>query len=365
MIGRVGYYVPKFTAKNHPELSTLYGLSGENNRHHVAANFLTPVSWKFYCDNITESPTCSDGVAKGPPLNDKDGARYFHKDNFTGHFYTPPDGNCTLNPETCTGHFVNPGCSWATYGEAQMYWNEVPLSSRGTKNNNTGYSYSHMLQIWDAANATKNNVMIWWWFPDPTLEKYTGTDASFHRIDWRRSSEKCLRYRQEIDVCSTDLQKRLGTDPIVSCDPPVEKPAKLFSKSLKDMHDNASDEARSPAFSAMSQLKIPSYGMDELNKAWVDIKKNYNGYDSRLATCKWVYDNLEGLEYFFPKDYPREINKKKNSVIVGFSYFFAALSLIVILLITALIVKFKEHRVMKFAQVGFLLEMVSGKSLII
>lgn len=361
MIARVGYYVPKFTAKNHPELSTLYGLSGEKNRHNVAANLLTPVSWQLYCNNITKSPTCTDEVAKGPPLNDKDAARYYHAENFTGHFYTPPDGNCTLNPTTCTGHFVNPGCSWATYGEAQMYWNDVPLVSRGSKNNNDGYSYSHMLQIWDAAVATKNNVMIWWWFPDPTIEKYTGTDSSFHRIDWKRTTEKCLRVRQDdVDVCSADVNKRLGSSPLASCDPPLEKPTKLFSRSLKDIRDNASNIARSPVLPTMNQLKIPSYGMDELNKDWVDVKKDFYGYDSRLATCQWVYDNLEVLEQYFPKDYPREINIKKNSVAIGFSFFFAALALIVMLSIGALIAKFKEKPAIRYAQVGFLFWMVTG-----
>ena len=86
MVGGVGYYVPKFTAKNHPELATLYGLSGESNRQNVAANFLTPATWQFYCENLSKSFNCStpDSVAKGPPLKVDDRSSYYNKDNFTG-----------------------------------------------------------------------------------------------------------------------------------------------------------------------------------------------------------------------------------------------------------------------------------------
>ena len=79
MIGRIGFYIPEFTAKNHPELSTFYGLTGEENRHNLAANFLTPVTWQFYCDNITESSNCTDSVASGPPLNEAEGIKYHEK----------------------------------------------------------------------------------------------------------------------------------------------------------------------------------------------------------------------------------------------------------------------------------------------
>ena len=112
MIGRLGYYIPEFTARNHPELSTFYGWIGEENRQHLAENFLTPVTWEFYCANITKSSNCTDSVASGPPLNAKEGAKYFQQGRYTGHFYTPPDGNCTINPETCTGHFINCNCNF-------------------------------------------------------------------------------------------------------------------------------------------------------------------------------------------------------------------------------------------------------------
>ena len=337
MAARVGYYVPKFTAKNHPELSTLYGLSGELNRQNVAANFLTPATWQYYCENISKSFNCStpDSVAKGPPLNAKDRASYFHQENFTGFFYSPPEGNCTINPQ-CTGHFVNPPCTWATYGDSQMYWNDIPLTSRGPEKNNSGYGYSHMLQVWYAANATKNNVMIWWWFPDPTMEIFEGTDAGFHRIDWRKTTEKCLRRRYDIDadICSPNIDKRRGPDELSSCDSPVENTKKVFSKSLKDMNDNASEEERSPTFPFLSQFKIPAYAMDDIFRSWVKVNKDYYGYDSRKAVCKWVYDNLEIIEQHIPRSYPREIKRKRHD-------FFIAL-------IT--ITKHKKDEVMKIAK---------------
>ena len=89
VIGRLGYYVPEFTAKNHPELTTLYGLMGENNRHNLAAKLLTPVTWQFYCDNMTESSNCTDSVATGYPLNAEDGVKYHKEGSYTGYFFPP------------------------------------------------------------------------------------------------------------------------------------------------------------------------------------------------------------------------------------------------------------------------------------
>ena len=260
---------------------------GENNRHNLAANFLTPVTWQFYCDNITKSSNCTDSVANGPPLNAAEGVKYHQEDSYTGYFYTPPDGNCTINPQTCAGHFVNCNCKWATYGDAQMHWNNVTLTSRGPLEGNSGYPYSAMHQIWAAANETNNNVVMWWWYPDSLLEKYKDTEARFHRIAWSKPTQKCLTWRRSnIDNCSQEDGRRRGTDPISLCDYPIEKIMKLLSKSLKVMNDNTPEAKRSPAFPLIKRLRMKPYAMDEILR---------HGVDSREATCKFVYDNLEML----------------------------------------------------------------------
>ena len=335
---------------------------GENNRHNLAANFLTPVTWQFYCDNITKSSNCTDSVANGPPLNAAEGVKYHQEDSYTGYFYTPPDGNCTINPETCTGHFVNCPCSWATYGDAQMYWNNITLTSRGPSKGNNGYSDSAIKEIWAAANETKNNVLMWWWYPDSLLEKYEGTEARFHRIHFPKPTQKCLRWRRKnIARCSEEDGRRRGADAITSCDYPVEKVMKLFSRSLKDMNDNTPEAERSPAFPLMQKIRVKPYVIDELLSHWVEIKKDFYGYDSREATCKWVYDNLEMLiKEQLPKGYPRQINQRRSIPLVITSYILASMALIIIFVVAVLIFKFKDRHALKYVQVEFLFWDIAG-----
>ena len=367
VIGRTGYYIPEFTAKNHPELSTFYGLAGEENRHNLAANFLTPITWQLYCDNFTASSNCIDSVASGPPLDEYEGAKYYEQGRYTGHFYTPPEGNCTINPKTCAGHYVNANCNWASYGDNLMHWHNISLISRGPLELNSGYEYNSMVEVWNAAIETKNNVMMWWWYPDSLVEVYENTEARLVRIDFPKTNEKCLRWRQEnIEICSQEEERRRGEEPIGSCDAPVEKLTRLFGASLKKRHKNATKAKRSPAYPMIRRLKIQPYAMDDIFRHWLSIGKDYYGYDSREATCKYVYDNIEMLvEHYFPKGYPKQINVRKSISFVVVSYVISGIALITMLLIAALLmVMFKERQSMRNEQFEFIFCIIAGMLII-
>ena len=362
MIARTGYYIPSITAANHPELSSFYGLTGEKNRGNLAENFLTPTTWKDYCAEFSNPLNCTsdDGVAIRAPVTEKEQMKYFAAGLFKGHFRKTPESDCGANP-SCTGHFVNPGCAWETYGEAQMFWNNISLSSRGTKDNNNGYSYGQMVDVWKAANATKSNVLMWWWFPDPLLEKFQDSDYSFVRVDWKKTSAKCLKWRKEnIDTCSPDLEGRLGSGPMGSCDPPVENPVKYFSRSLKTMDDNKPEALRSPTYPFMNQVKVPPYALDDMFKHWVKIDMDYSGIDAREAACKWVYDNLEDLQSFIPNGYPRKVNENRNIVYIYVAYCFAATAVLLVVLVAIFVYKLRERQAMKLAQVEFLIWIIIG-----
>ena len=359
MIARLGYYIPMYTAQQHPELSTFYGLNSNQNREKVASTFKTPISYAQYC-NIADCSVGND-VASRPPKDDSEGSKYFVDGSFKGHFIDPPESNCQLYQDNCTGHLVDPGCSWSTYGEAQMYWNNIPLESRGSNDNNNGYSSSQMRQILLAANATRNSVMIWWWHPDPLLIEFEDSDFSLQRIDWKRTSRKCLKWRQEnIDYCSEDVNKRRGPGPLGSCDSPVERPTKLFSRSLKTMNDKKEKALRSPTLDFMSNFKIEPYALDDIMRDWVNIKIDYSGIDPRHATCKWVYDNIESFETFLPSDYPR-ITRDVENPLTTVAYVFASLGLFLLLIFAVVTFIFREKSAIKYAQVEFLFWMISGK----
>ena len=63
----------------------------------------------------------------------------------------------------CVGHVVAPPCTWSTYVESQMYWNNISVASGGDLVPNNGYTIPQMIEIYNAANATKSDVLIWWW----------------------------------------------------------------------------------------------------------------------------------------------------------------------------------------------------------
>ena len=54
-VGKISLYIPKYTAERFPEMTSFYGLSGEENRLKLAQIFQFPYTWKDYCEQV--SPT--------------------------------------------------------------------------------------------------------------------------------------------------------------------------------------------------------------------------------------------------------------------------------------------------------------------
>lgn len=83
-------------------------------REGMAQIFKRPTSWGQYCmlvspNNCTEP----DEVAARAPLGEET-EKYFQEGLFTGYFRYTEQSNCTLHPDSCTGHIVSPPCSWTT-----------------------------------------------------------------------------------------------------------------------------------------------------------------------------------------------------------------------------------------------------------
>ena len=187
VLGRFGYYFPKMLIKEHGALlSSGYGLAGEENRKTLAGLFKLPTTWGYYCANVSDS-TCDvdDGTAMRAPSKEEE-EYYFMKGAFKGHFREDNSTDCENFPDTCMGHIIVPSCDWSVYSEAQMYWNNISLSSKmGPNAPNGGYDGIRIEQIYKAANATRSPIIVW--FNDPTamVESFHGTDYELMRISLR------------------------------------------------------------------------------------------------------------------------------------------------------------------------------------
>ena len=154
------WYIPKFTALKDPSLTTIYGIAGPNNREKLARTFKRPTTWKEYCDEVSlDGCSTDDGVAARPPSESEEDSM-FSEGSYTGHFRFTKANICNeLGSEPCTGHFADYPCGWNSQAPNQIYHNEIALQSDGTNDHRGGYSYSQLVGIWRAANATKEDVM--------------------------------------------------------------------------------------------------------------------------------------------------------------------------------------------------------------
>ncbi|CAJ1968197.1 unnamed protein product [Cylindrotheca closterium] len=367
-VGKISWYVPKKTAQEHPFTITYVGMDGR--RQELADIFKRPTSWQDYCHEVS-TMNCSqpDGIASRYPVTDSEKASYFAPNgNYIGHFRHTQESNCTILNEfgnsTCTGHIVNAPCTWSTFLDAQTYWNDIPLASSGTATVNSGYTYSQMLQVWDAANATNEHVMMWWYEPDPLLEAFRGTDYEFTKVHLPSPSVECRESRvTPDDRCSADTMTRRGSKE-GSCDNIGHTTKKAIASSLRDSTRATPEVDQSPGYYA-----IRNFNIDDLDLAVVlrdYVKKGKTGQSARESVCEWVQNNMDVLGKFKPVGYPRtlrnesETQRNLKTVAQGVGIF-AAIYVLISFLVTY---HYRKARIMVFAQVQFVFIMLFGLLLV-
>jgi ABC-type proline/glycine betaine transport system substrate-binding protein len=309
-VGKMSWSIPSFMLQHDSTLASYYGLRGEENRRKLAEAFLKPTTWEEYCEEISPN-TCStsDGTAQHYP-EDADKTKYFDPSGYTGHFRATLENNCTAFPDACVGHFIAPPCRWSTNVDAQLYWNDINLLPTGPLLNG-GYEYSSMLEIWRAANATKSNVMMWWWSPETLNEEFYDTDAALEQVLLPRATYACSRARTDAAArCSEDIVERRGA-PLGSCDQEAHSLRKIISERFVEDSKTAAEARKSPAAEFVKNMEISSsLDMDKLLYAWVNRTMDMYGNDAREAVCAWVDDNLDSIMEFVPEGYPRTISKQ-------------------------------------------------------
>ena len=198
VLGLETWFITKFTVEEHPQFAIHLGLQGEENREILAQTFKRPTTWLDYCTQVSTS-NCSipDNVTQRPPNNSTDEeAQYYNEGNYIGHFRYTDDNDCELHPTSCTGHIADFPCSWDSLVQPQIKYLNIPLKSSGPEEPIGGYTYSRLVELWRAANATKSNLIMHYWTPEPLVQEFVDTDAEFIRITMPPPSQLCADSRR-------------------------------------------------------------------------------------------------------------------------------------------------------------------------
>jgi hypothetical protein len=364
-VGKMSWFIPSFMMENDPTLASYYGLRGEQNRRKLAEAFLKPATWEEYCEDVSPNK-CStpDETAQHYP-DDAGRGKYFDASGYTGHFRATLENNCTAFPDTCVGHFIAPSCKWSTHVDAQLYWNYINLLPTGPLLNG-GYEYSSLPEIWRAANATKSNVMMWWWSPGTLNEEFYNTDAALEQVLLPRATYACSLTRTDAAArCSEDIMERRGVQ-LGSCDQDAHSLRKVLSKRFGEDSKTVSEALRSPAAEFIKNVEISDLEMDGLLRAWVNRSVDLYGNDAREAVCAWVNDNFDTIMEYVPDGYPRTISNKSpyDTLLMNAATSLGFMAAFVVLIMSALVYRWRKTRVFVYAQIRIIAIITCGFFLI-
>ena len=360
--------MPKHTVIQHPEFATHYGFIRPSSREKIASTFLNPTTFKEYCNNVKSPTVCylGDDVAKRLP-NPAEEDKFYIEGVYNGYFGETLESSCGNG--TCVGHFINGPCDSKSRSESQMYHNMIPMVSNGSIPFIGGYNEDDAFDIWRAADATKSNVMLVWPSPSDFSAKFANTNSSFFRVQFPESTEECIDHQKKrtLKRCSSNETERVGADEfkeLSKCDYPLERTVKVISSTLKKTYDTVQDAKRSPALDFMYTFKIELHSMQDILNEIDTIKNEVNevgdGYAEREAVCRWVYSNLQRIELSIPKGFPREIEIEVNNALVHAAIVVASIAMVLILVVSILIFKYRHARAIRYAQVTFLAWMMGG-----
>lgn len=175
--------------------------------------------------------------------------------------------------------------------EAQAYHHNIALRSSGSEPGSRGYTVPQLTEMWRAANATKSNLVMQWWTPEPLYQEFLGTEAAFHRVNLPPASHQCILSRRKTEQrCSEVFEERVGQAE-GACDEIGTQVKKYISAILYEAVVKAPEAIRSPAFEVFSKFSISEYQISSL----FDLAR-----ENRSAI-----ENSDYTKSFFPHNYPR------------------------------------------------------------
>jgi len=354
-VGRLGWFIPRFLAEQDQTLLEYFGL--QNQRQKAAENFPRPVTFQDYCDRVSTSGCLNDTVATRPPDSGGDeGGRFFVPEVFQGHFMFTEDNDCDLHPDSCTGHITDLPCDWSTFARQQAYHLNISVRSNGSLQPNGGYTYGRLTEIFQAANATKSNLLIYWWTPEALYQDFLGTDSELMNVQLRPPDQACVEARVSSEErCAGDLGSPMG-----ACDGEAHSLLKLITNNLLPEIYAQPEALRSPAYRAIKALTISELQLGQILDYWSARKIDRWNYDPREAVCRWVAENVNFLELFIPRTYPRTVQTREKAPVWAVSVALGCVSVVLVASAGAFVVHYRARRAIRYAQVSFLLMILAG-----
>ena len=215
--------------------------------------------------------------------------------------------------------------------------------------------------MWHAANATRENLIIMWWTPEPLYQRYLGTDAEMQYIMMNPYSLECSKAKEDFldESCEANLTDRVGP-PGASCANPSQPLSKLVTGKMYDFLHNSGipDPAINPAYEMMRRFQFSEQQLGQLFDLWESEPS------PRDAVCKWAVDNLDYLLGMVPSSYPRAVQEEPHS---AFGYAMIGLGTFATLVVLAtafMVAKKKDKPSVKYAQLDFLYMLLCGSVLV-
>ena len=362
-VGDGSWYIPVYTAEQYPDLLSYHGLTGQ--REKLASIFNRPTAWGDYCELYSPTNcTMDDGVAVRLPADKEEESKYFQDGFYTGFFRPTEKNDCSLNPDTCSGHIVDSACDWDSDAFVQAYWNDIPLESDGPLPENNGFVYEQMIDVWRAANATQSHVVMFWWTGDPTIEEFRGTEFQFQPILLPEPTAECHAARIDYaDRCSPDPVIRRGPEG-GGCDNEPFPLQKIVASSLRDVTLATPEVDRSPGYQAILNLKVSGLDMNKMLQKFV--AGGWSGYAAREVVCEWVIDHQEALQSFIPLGYPRvfETQKYSDGSLLYVAMACGGVAILYVMLAVVIVWRYATAKVFVYAQVPFVFIVLFGMFLV-
>ena len=371
-----GWYIPLHTVREDPSLLHWTGLSGEENREKLARTFKRPVSFLEYCEEVSlDNCTSPDEHAARYPIRsenpyENDGWRYFVPDVYTGYFRYTDQNNCTANKDNCTGHIVDFPCGWSSFTEAQAYHMNIALQSNGPSGPIGGYWDQQMQDIWRAANATQEHVIMHWEDPHVLVYEFRSSNFSFQRVTLPFPTQECQDARRPNKLrCAVEQDLRVG-EPEGVCDESAEAKQKIFSTALRYVSkgDHIKEAFKSPAYDALRAFQLSNLQLGQIFDLYVTGNWSSpfakRGFGMRDSVCEWVVENIEDLVQFVPTTYPRQVKTFKRDVASEpfklAAIICALVSIVMTVLVFTAVVIYRRKAAIKRALLEFLFLLLAG-----
>jgi hypothetical protein len=224
-----------------------------------------------------------------------------------------------------------------------------------------------MVEIYNAANYTKSNVLFYWFTPDALMREYLGTDSEMQRVLLPPATETCVESRvTEEQRCSANQYDHIGQEE-GSCDAEAHSYQKLIASNMyKQYYYEGSDATtRSPAYDTIKNIQIKDLWLELMFREWYERDVDRWNYDPRSAVCEWVGENIDALQRFIPESYPRSIHVEQyDRPILFVAAVIAGICILVVTTISTLTYKYRRRKVILYAQPSFLFFVLSGLFLV-